>query len=361
MFIPLLWGIAKFGEPMEKRPIQIPTLTDEELTSLIPTNMTYPGLSQLFGHFSSGYVRYIAAAMDSYTWFRYVEAESKSYILKRLATQHLYQMMGKQSQESLTAGNENGFLIDKRASGFTSRGVNYKAVNEDGIGIFDREDELVLVACDGVGDCLVGEVASLVVLEEFRKNPGKKAQEILADSCAVLNQLAEDLTQEIPEFITFPNEISQAAVTALRIANNRCEISQVGDVIVYLVRDGNLSMIDPHGEWLNLQQLTNLFANEKYLAHRHIITNAIGRNYDGSWNPWVFELKENDTLILASDGLETLHPKNVVPLVVNANDPVQQLEEIYANVIKANLAWQTPGAPVYTKPDNISVILYHHR
>lgn len=346
---------------MERRTIQIPTLSDEEFNSLVPANMSYPGLSKLFGHFASGYVRYIAAAMDSYTWFRYVEAESKSYILKRLATQHLYQMMDKQPVDCLIAGNENGYLIDANASGFTSRGVNYKAVNEDGIGIFDRDDELVLVVCDGVGDCLVGEVASWVVLEEFRKNPGKKVQDVLAQSCDVLNGLAVDLVQEIPEFVTFPNEISQAAVTALRIANGHCEICQVGDVIVYLVRDGSLSMIDPHGEWLNLQQLTNLFANEKYLAHRHIITNAIGRNYDNSWRPWVFELKQGDILILASDGLETLHPKNVLPLLLNANDPVHQLEEIYAAVIRANLAWQTPGAPVYTKPDNISVVLYHHR
>lgn len=345
---------------MEKRSIEIPSLTDEDLARLMPSNMAYPGLSRLFGHLAPNYVKYIATAMDSYTWFRYVESESKSFILKSLATRTLYTMLKRQDRSHICAGNENGSIHGPKAIGLTSRGVNYKAINEDGIGLFDQNDTLTLVGCDGVGDCLVGEVASFVILDQFDRFPDKSLNQTLTDSCQVLTDLAKDLTGEIPEFITFPNEISQAAVTALRIRGNDCEIAQVGDVILYTYRDGNLNMLDPHGDWLNLRQLTDLFANEKYLSQRHIINNAIGRNYDGEWEPWKFELREGDLLLLASDGLETLHPKKVLEFLDQDTDPETKLKDLYQEVIRANLNWQTPGSPIYTKPDNVSMIIYQH-
>ncbi len=345
---------------MEKRAIELPSLTDEDLAGLMPANMAYPGLSRLFGHLAPNYVKYIATAMDSYTWFRYVESESKSFILKSLATRALYTMLKRGERAHICAGNENGSIHGPRAVGLTSRGVNYKAINEDGIGIFEQGDSLTLVGCDGVGDCLVGEVASFVILDLFDRFPEKSLHACMTDSCRVLTELAKDLAKEIPEFITFPNEISQAAVTALRIQGNECQVAQVGDVILYTYRDGHLNMLDPHGDWLNLRQLSDLFANEKYLSQRHIINNAIGRNYDSDWEPWKFDLMPGDILVLASDGLETLHPKTVLELVSSSSGMEQKLTEMYQEVLRANLSWQTPGSPIYTKPDNISMIIYQH-
>ncbi|MCB1050624.1 MAG: hypothetical protein H6510_06810 [Acidobacteria bacterium] len=345
---------------MIRKPIEFPHLTDDDLSRFLPPNMNYPGVSTLFGHFSLGYVRYLASAMDAYTWFRYVESESKSYILKRLATRTLYKMLRKEICDNICAGNENGILLHPRAVGGTSRGVNYKAVNEDGIGVFENEDELILVTCDGVGDCLVGEVASFVILNQFQQNPAMSSAETFKKSCDLLIRVGKDLATEIPEFLTFPNEISQAAVTAARIKGNTCEISQVGDVLFYVKRGDELKLLDPHGEWLDLKQLTDLFANEKYLAQRHIIANAIGRSYDTHWEPTEIELEKGDLLIVASDGLETLHPKVLLELLQREQELEPLFNLLYEKVLQTNLAWQTPGSPMYTKPDNISIMLYRH-
>ncbi|MCB1042988.1 MAG: protein phosphatase 2C domain-containing protein [Acidobacteria bacterium] len=345
---------------MEKLPVDIPTLSDEGIANLMPANMVYPGLSRLFGHLAPNYVKYIATAMDSYTWFRYVESESKSFILKNLATRALYKMLNRQDRSHICAGNENGIVHGERAVGLTSRGVNYKAINEDGFGIFDEGEVLKLVVCDGVGDCLVGEVASFVILDQFNRYPEKSLHQVLLDSCHQLVQLAKDLAVEIPEFVTFPNEISQAAVTALRIEGDQCQVAQVGDVILYTYREGNLTMLDPHGDWLNLRQMTDLFANEKYLSQRHIINNAVGRNYDSDWQAQDFALRSGDVLVLASDGLETLHPKTVLELLSSSLPSKQKLNELYQEVIRANLNWQTPGSPIYTKPDNVTLVVYQH-
>ncbi|CAM2066492.1 PPM-type phosphatase domain-containing protein [Sulfidibacter corallicola] len=345
---------------MRKTPIQIPTLSAEDFAKILPPSMNYPSLTELFGHYSPIYLKHIASKMNSYTWFRFVETESKNLIFKRMATRILYRMMDRQPSDSFCAGNENGYVLGERAEGLSSRGVNYKAVNEDGIGVFERENELLLVGCDGVGDCLVGEVASYVILSQFEKHPEKSIQEVFADSVEVLLDLGDKLEGEVPEFVTFPNEISQAAVTAVSIKNNQCEIGQVGDVLLYHIRDEDLRLLDQNRQWLDLDQLKKQFSDEQYLAQRHIISNAIGRNYDPYWMPTFLTLKKGDALILASDGLETLHPCDIKDVVDSTNDDRALLNALYNRCIEANLKWNTTGSPLYTKPDNISILFYRH-
>ena len=345
---------------MEKRPIEVPLLKDEDFANLLPPNLLYPGLAGLFGHYSRTYLKQLIGKMNSYTWFRFVEAESKSLIFKKMATRVLYRMLRRADVDCYLAGNENGYLHGGRAVGLTSLGVNYKMINEDGAGIFDRGNELVLVVCDGVGDCLVGEVASYVIMEAFRNYEEKQPAEIFALCVDQLINLGVELTKEIPEFITFPNEVSQAAVTAVKIEDNQCEISQVGDVIFYHHREGELRLLDQNRRWLDLEQLDKLFADENYLAQRHIISNAVGRNYDPDWLPSYLTLKPGDTIVLASDGLETLHPVEVQD-ILNRNVSIKETaDHFYRRVIEANLRWNTVGSPIYTKPDNISLVIYRH-
>jgi len=71
-------------------------------------------------------------------------------------------------------------------------------------------------------------------------------------------------------------------------------------------------------------------------------------------------LKKDDILILASDGLETLHPREVESMANTEKDLSKLLDQLYKRVIDANLKWNTLGAPIYTKPDNISIMLYRH-
>lgn len=345
---------------MEKTPIEIPSLSSEDFHKLLPPSLAYPGLSELFGHYSRIYLKQIISKMNSYTWFRFVEAESKSLIFKKIATRMLYKMLNRKIHSHICAGNENGYILGNRALGLSSRGINYKAVNEDGIGIFEKDDYLGLVVCDGVGDCLVGEVASFVILNEFDHHPEKSISQVFADSVDVLTNLGKDLIKEIPEFITFPNEVSQAAVTAVKIAEDQCEIGQVGDVLLYHLHDGEMRLLDQNQKWLDMERLNNLFADEQYLAQRHIISNAVGRNYDPYWAPAYLKLEKGDLLLLASDGLETLHPNEVRDIVTRESDIKEILNDLYDRVIESNYKWNTPNAPIYTKPDNISILLYRH-
>jgi serine/threonine protein phosphatase PrpC len=345
---------------MEKRSIEIPSLTNEEISNFLPPSLVYPGLSELFGHYSRLHLKQIVSQKNSYSWFRFVEAESKSLIFKKMATRVLYRMLDRKHPENILAGNENGSVLGSRALGLSSRGVNYKSVNEDGIGIFEGEEDLKLVVCDGVGDCLVGEVASYVILNQFIQSNDKSLAEVFSESVQVLTSLARDIIKEIPEFLTFPNDVSQAAVTGVHIKGSDCEIAQVGDVILFHLRDGKLRLLDQNRKWLDMPQLERLFADEQYLAQRHIISNAVGKNYDPYWVSTYLTLRKGDLLIVASDGLETLHPRDVEAMANNEENLETLLDMLYKKVIEANLKWNTVGSPIYTKPDNISILLYRH-
>jgi len=345
---------------MEKKPIEVPTLSNEEIASFVPPSLIYPGLADLFGHYSRLHLKQIISQRNSYTWFRFVESESKGLIFKKMATRILYRMLNREDQNSICAGNENGCLFSEKAVGLTSRGVNYKMVNEDGIGVFDNADQLNLVVCDGVGDCLVGEVASYVILNEFRRGSEKSMAQIFSDSVAVLTRLGREMIDEIPEFHTFPNDISQAAVTAARIKGDQCEIAQVGDVLLFHIRNGKLRLLDQNRKWLEMEQLTKMFADEHYLAQRHIIANAVGKNYDPYWVSTYLTLEPDDLLIVASDGLETLHPQDIEEMVAKERDTKVLLSRLYKRATEANLKWNTLGSPIYTKPDNMSIVIYRY-
>ena len=345
---------------MEKRSIDVPTLTNEEISNFLPPSLVYPGLAKLFGHYSRLHLKQIISQRNSYTWFRFVEAESKSLIFKQMATRILYRMLNRQSSDYFCAGNENSCVFGSKAVGISSRGVNYKMVNEDGFGIFERDDQLFLVVCDGVGDCLVGEVASYVILREFEKGAGKTAAEIFSSSVDVLNRLASEIVEEIPEFMTFPNDVSQAAVTSVSIEGDQCDVSQVGDVLLFHIRDEEFRLLDQNHQWLGMEELNKLFADEQYLAQRHIISNAVGKNYDPYWSSSQLTLEKGDLLILASDGLETLHPQDIQKTVQNEPNLKTLLSKLYKKTTEANLKWNTLGSPIYTKPDNISIVLYRH-
>ncbi|PIE88977.1 MAG: hypothetical protein CR997_13345 [Acidobacteria bacterium] len=342
-------------------PLKVPALSREDIHRLLSKRMRYEGLDQLFGHFTHVYMKYLAQAMDQYTWFRYVESEAKNHIFKKMATDKLYRLLKKQKHPNICAGNEHGMVISDVAVGLTHRGVNYKAVNEDGFGIFCHPDFLRLVVCDGVGDCLVGEVASYVILDLFDKHPDRSSYEVFQVACRKLRKLEQALCEIIPEFECFPNEVSQAAATALTITGNECEVSQVGDVLLFWSRDDHMEMLSPMGQWLDLDQLSDLFADNNYLASRHIISNAIGKNYDPDWKPWSFEMKPGDVLVLASDGIETLHPQEVHRMIQTHADPRELVDALFKEIIQANMKWQTPSAPIYTKPDNATVVVYQHK
>ena len=317
---------------MEKIPVSVPALTEADFKAILPPSMIHRSLDHLFGHFAPNYLKQVATKMNSYTWFRFVEQESKNMILKRMAARALYRMLEEMRGDNLCAANENAYVYGSKAVGISSRGVNYKPVNEDGFGLYERNDELLLVVCDGVGDCLVGEVASLVILGQFLNNPKHNAAQVFSESVEVLASLGEKLEQEIPEFATFPNEISQAAVTSVSIKGDQAEIGQVGDVLLYLVRDNKIQMLDQNRNWLSLNQLNRLFSDETYLSQRHIISNAVGRNYDPYWAPTFLTLQKDDLLILASDGLETLHPQDILT-VANRKKPLKTLlDDLYTRV-----------------------------
>jgi hypothetical protein len=72
------------------------------------------------------------------------------------------------------------------------------------------------------------------------------------------------------------------------------------------------------------------------------------------------ELQTGDLLIVASDGLETIHPKVLSEFLEQESELEALFALLYEKVIQTNLAWQTPGSPMYTKPDNISILLYRH-
>jgi serine/threonine protein phosphatase PrpC len=345
---------------MNRSPVNVPTIKKEEFLRILPRRMQYKGIERLFGHYTPIYMRYLVNAMDQYTWFRYVESESKNFIFKSMATKKLYELLKRAEKDHICSGNQNAVYIGSQATAISSRGVNYKAVNEDGFGIFEEGDDLRLVVCDGVGDCLVGEVASYVILNLFDRHPDRSSYDLFQMACNTLGQLGGALEKHIPEFESFPNEVSQAAVTALTIKGNQCEVAQVGDVLLFWARGDHMEMLSPQGKWLDVEQLSSLFADNNYLARRHIISNAIGRNYDSTWEPWHFELKSGDVLVLASDGIETLHPREVQRLIRSYPDSNQLMKMLFESIIQANLKWQTPPAPIYTKPDNATVVVYRH-
>jgi len=228
---------------------------------------------------------------------------------------------------------------------------------------FSKLEDLLMIVADGVGGAISGEAASQLVCLVGAKSiqtsieifPDKDSVKyLLNDVLAKINTQFAQVLEENPEF-----EGMATTIVLSLILNKHLYWISVGDSHLYLVRNKQISKLNAdhsmcaildkqvaNGD-LSLQEAVD--HPERFSLYSFIDGHEI-RQIDLSDNP--LALEENDIILLASDGLNSLSDLDILEILnlVGKNQSAQALADELTNEV---IARKVP------EQDNTTVSVLH--
>jgi serine/threonine protein phosphatase PrpC len=142
-----------------------------------------------------------------------------------------------------------------------------------------------------------------------------------------------------------------STITALLVNGDRAAIANVGDTRGYLFREGTLSQLTVDDTWLNAVLHRDLLSDEALRDHpmRDVLTQAAGSQNDIEVHTSDIDLKDDDVILLCSDGLHGVVSDEGIVSTLRSSATVREKVE------RLREAARTAGGP-----DNISCILLRY-
>ena len=220
-------------------------------------------------------------------------------------------------------------MIDIESSGITDIGRR-REQNEDSL-FYDDGMGLYVVA-DGMGGHKAGEVASKLVVEPIRdfigQNQDADQPESLVDAEEKLSTEAQrllagiHLSNRVVHQTALDNEDYKgmgSTVSAVYFTEKTFIVANVGDSLVYLIRDGDIELLSvPHTLVAEQAALDPENAELLWSDFKHVLTRAMG--VDESVKADINEIPfyKEDIIVISSDGLtDKATPEEILELVHN--------------------------------------------
>jgi PPM family protein phosphatase len=219
---------------------------------------------------------------------------------------------------------------------------NYRDINED---YYFCGNDLFVVA-DGMGGQNAGEVASRNAVENFvdyfQKNSGKLTVKSKPNQENSLIQENEEIKQILNAGIFFANgkvydlslkkpEYSGMGTTftACYIIGLIAYIIHVGDSRIYIKTGKELNLLTSDHTVVGEMYRNGLLKYEETFNHpqRNYLTNVLGVSSKIIPDLFTVNLKTGDTLIMCTDGLNSMLHDDLIFKIVNKNNGTKQIAE----------------------------------
>ncbi|TCI56007.1 Stp1/IreP family PP2C-type Ser/Thr phosphatase [Exiguobacterium sp. SH1S21] len=182
-----------------------------------------------------------------------------------------------------------------------------RAQNEDAVLILGDEHAGIALVADGMGGHEAGEVASGLVIEQFRRAfPTLPATPLAMETWFRDN--VELANEQVLEFAKQSNLVMMGTTIAgVCWHDETIVIVHIGDSRVYALRDGTLQQLTEDHSYVNVLKQLGELTEEEMRIHpkRNIITRAIGSKEHVEPDLQVFADPEFDTILICTDGLTT--------------------------------------------------------
>ncbi len=211
--------------------------------------------------------------------------------------------------------------------------------NEDAF-YFDDEINLAIIA-DGIGGHAQGEVASQtairVVREYINKNNHQQdKKKLLYNAFQEANQVVHQIQESLGE-----NAISGTTLSAVIIDHGILYFSHIGDSRIYVSRNKtDIEQISLDHTYLS-ELARNDFKTflslqgEQLSKHHNYLTKAIGPELSIEPQIGSFKLKNNDYILLTTDGIHRyLNPSNLLQQLQNSDNINEYINSIIEQAIK---------------------------
>ena len=220
-------------------------------------------------------------------------------------------------------------MIDIESSGITDIGRR-REQNEDSL-FYDDGVGLYVVA-DGMGGHKAGEVASKLVVETIRdyidQNQDDQQPENLVDTDEKLSKEAQrllasiHLSNRVVHQTALDNEDYKgmgSTVSAVYFTENTFIVANVGDSLVYLIRDGKIELLSvPHTLVAEQAALDPENAELLWSDFKHVLTRAMGVDEFVKADINELPFYKEDIIVISSDGLtDKATPEEILEVVYN--------------------------------------------
>ena len=220
-------------------------------------------------------------------------------------------------------------MIEIESSGITDIGRR-REQNEDSL--FCDDSMGLYVVADGMGGHKAGEVASRLVVETMRDYIDQNKTEHQPEDLVGVDEKLSTEAQRLLASIQLSNRIVHqtslsnedykgmgSTVSAVYFTDKSFIVANVGDSLIYLIRDGKISLISvPHTLVAEQAELDPENAELLWGDFKHVLTRAMG--VDESVKADINEIPffKNDIIVISSDGLtDKTAPEEILELVYN--------------------------------------------
>ena len=193
---------------------------------------------------------------------------------------------------------------------------------------------VLFILADGMGGYKGGEIASKLAVETFQKE-----FKVSNDIAKSLNQSLEKSNEAIYQYKEKHKDVASMGTTlvVMYLLENNFQWISVGDSPLFLIRDNKIKRINANHSVAGLLELqvkaSELTEKEaKDNPNKHMLTSALdGNDLTTIETSGLIELKENDKIILASDGVETISMEEVLGIAISR----ESAEEVALKIIEA--------------------------
>lgn len=235
---------------------------------------------------------------------------------------------------------------------FASHLGKRRLVNEDSANVFNLEDGLLAIVCDGLGGNRAGDVASKTSVEVIHKffieNSGmdhlSKIKNALAEAHLTLLRLGNE-----------SNHYQGMATTAVVvfIAGNTVYWGHIGDSRIYLLKDGSLNQVTKDHSLVQKMVDNGLITAkqaEKH-PHRNIIVKALGEDKECEPDFDYFYLHDDQQfkLFLCTDGVCGVLNTKEIKALLSEGDNLEEISQRFFNLVED-----------YGAPDNFSYVIINN-
>ncbi len=189
---------------------------------------------------------------------------------------------------------------------FASHLGKRRSVNEDSANVFNLEDGLLSIVCDGLGGNRAGDLASKTAMDTIYKYFAENTQ---LDHLTRMNNAFIEAHNTILELGSKSEHYKGMATTAVAvfIAGNTVYWGHIGDSRIYLLKEGKLSQVTKDHSLVQKMVDNGLITSkqaEKH-PHRNIIVKALGEDKECEPDCDYFYLNDEQQfkLLLCTDGL----------------------------------------------------------
>jgi len=229
-----------------------------------------------------------------------------------------------------------------------SHAGNVRANNEDR---FDSVPELgFFVVADGLGGAAGGERASALtvktLVEEVRSAQAGPTAAAVAQAIELANKRVRWEGENDPCL-----EGMGCTVTAAIVQHGRVEIVNAGDSRAYRFSHGKLEQLTADHTWVTaIAEASGLSeADLKNHPKRHVLTKAVGAEYEVAADTVESDFDAGDILLLCSDGLHGVTSPDVIASTLERDGSLQDKAQ-----------WLIDATLRLGAPDNVTVVLVRH-